>query len=85
MPRQKGNGPEHARARRHAQGATGRGLVAGVLAEAHAAHAAPLHDPAGRARTFLGEAVLRPLNGAGASTLLPAMQQVVNAVRPGLI
>ena len=55
---------------------------------AHKAHAAARHDPAGSARNFLGEAALpavRTLNAAGARTLLPAMHQIVNAVRPGLI
>ena len=58
------------------------------MAGAHAAHAAALHDPAGRTRTFLGEAILpavRALNGAGAPTLLLAMHRVVNAVLPELI
>ena len=58
------------------------------MAEAHAAHAAALHDPAGSTRIFLGKAALpavRPLNEAGAPTLLPAIHRVVNAVRPGLV
>ena len=65
-----------------------RGLVAGAVVVAHAAHAAALHNPVGSARTFLGEAALpaiRSLNGAGAPTLLPALHRVVNAVWPGLI
>ena len=56
--------------------------------EAQAAHAAALHNPAGSAKTFLGEATfpaVRALNGAGAPTLLLAMHQVVNAVRPGFL
>ena len=88
MPRRRGNGPEHARARRRAQEATVRSLVADALMEAQDAHAAAQHDLAGSARTFLGEAPLpavRALNRAGAPTLLPAMHQIVNAVRPGLI
>ena len=88
MPRRRGNGPEHARARRRAQEALVRSLVAGAVTEAHAAHAAAGHDPAGSTRTFLGEAalpVVRALNGAGAPALLPAMHRKVNAVRPGLV
>ena len=87
MPPRRGKGPEHARACCRAHEASDRGLVAGAVAEAHAAHAAVLQDPAGSAGTFLGEAALlavRALNGAGAATLLPAIQQVVNAVRAGL-
>ena len=64
------------------------GLIAGMVAKAHAAHAAALHDPTGSARILLGEAALRAfrgLNGAGALTLLPAMHRVVNAVRSGLV
>ena len=85
MPRRRGNGPEHARSRRRAQGATVRGLAAGAAAEPYAAHAAALQDPMGSARAFPGETALpavRALNGAGALTLLPAMQRVLNAVRP---
>ena len=88
MPRPRGDGPEHARARRRAQEAAVRGLVADAVTEAQEAHAAAQHDPAGSARTFLGEAALRAiraLNGAGAPTLLPAMHQIMNAVQPGLI
>ena len=62
--------------------------MADAVTEAREAHAAAQHDPAGSARTFLGEAALpavRALNGAGAPTLLPAMHQMVNALRPGLI
>ena len=58
------------------------------MTEAHEAHAAAQHDPAGSARAFLSEAALpdvRALNGAGAPTLLPAMPRMVNAIRPGLI
>ena len=83
MPRGRGNGPEHARARCQGQEATVRGLVAGAVAEVHTAHAAALHDRAGSGGTFPGEAALpavRALNGAGAPTLLPAMHRVVNAV-----
>ena len=64
-----------------------RGLVAGEVAEAHAAHAAALHDPAGSARVFLGVAALpavKALNGAGALKLRPAMHRLVNAVSLGL-
>ena len=84
MPRRRGNGLEHTTARRRAQEATVRSLVAGAVTEAHAA---ALHNTAGSARTFLGKAalpVVRALNGAGAPALLPAMHRVVNAVRPGL-
>ena len=76
MPRQRGNGPQHARARRRVQEATVRRLVADTVTEAHEAHAAAQHDPAGSARTFLDEAALpavRALNGVGAPTVLPAM------------
>ena len=65
-----------------------RDMVAGTVAEAHPAHAAALHDPAGTARACLGEAAhptVLALNRAGALTLLPAMHRVVNAVRPGLV
>ena len=58
------------------------------MTEVHEAHAACQQDPAGSARTFLGEAALLAfcaLNGAGAPTLLPAMHRIVNPVRPGLI
>ena len=58
MPRRQRTGPEHARTCRRAQEATVRGLVAGAVAEAQAAHAAALHDPTGSTRTFLGEAAL---------------------------
>ena len=67
---------------------TVRSLVVDAVTEAHEAHADAQHDPAGSARTFLGEAALpavRALNGAGAPTLLPAMHRMVNAVRPGLL
>ena len=67
MPRQRGNRPKHARARRCTQEATVRSLVADGVMEAHAAHATALHDPAGSARTFLGEDALpavRSLNEA---------------------
>ena len=88
MPRQPGDGPVHARARRRAQEAAVRGLVADATTEAHEAQAAAQHDPAGSARAFLSEAALpavRTLNGAGAPTLLLAMHRIVNAVQPGLI
>ena len=85
MTRQRGDGPGHARARRQAQEATVRGLVADAVAEAHAA---ARRDPTGSARAFLNETALlavRALNGAGAPTLLPAMHRIVNAIQPGLI
>ena len=88
MPRRRENAPEHARTRNWAQEATVWGLVSGVVAEAHAAHAAALQGPASSARTFLGEAALpavRDLNGEGARALLPVMHRVVNAVWLGLI
>ena len=88
MPRRRGNGPEHACSCRGAQEATVWDLVAGVVAEAHAAHAAAPHNQAGSARAFFDEAallVVLALNGAGALTLLPAMHRVMNAVRPGLV
>ena len=88
MPRRRGDGPGHTRARRRAQEATVRGLVADALAEAHEAHAAARCDLEGSARAFLNETALpavHALNGAGAPTLLPAMHRIVNAVRPGLI
>ena len=62
--------------------------MADAVTEANAAHGAALHNPAGSARTFLGEAALptvRALNGAEAPALLPAMHRIVNAVRPRLI
>ena len=88
MPRRRGDVPGHARARRQAQEATVRGLVADAVAEAHEAHAAARRDPTGSARAFLNETALpavRALNGAGAPTLLPAMHRIVNAIQPGLI
>ena len=88
MPRGRGDGPEHARAPRRAQEAAVRGLVADAVTEAHEAHTAAKHDPAGSARASLSEAVLpaiRALNGAEAPTLLLAMHRIVNAVQPGLI
>ena len=88
MPRRRGDGPGHARARRQAQEAAVAGLVADAVTEAHEAHAAARRDPTGSARAFLTETALpaiRALNGAGAPTLLPAMHQIVNAVQPGLI
>ena len=88
MPRRRGDGPGHTRARRRAQKAAVRGLVADVVAEAKEAHAAARCDLEGSVRAFLDETALpavRALNGAGAPTLLPAMHRIVNAVRPGLI
>ena len=88
MPRRRGDGPGHTRARRRAQEAAVRGLVADAVAEAHEAHAAARYDLEGSARAFLNETALpavRALNGAGTPTLLPAMHRIVNAIRPGLI
>ena len=88
MCRRRGNRPERARARRRAQEATVRSLVADAVREAHEAHAAAQHDPSGSARSFLREAALpavRALNGAGAPTLFPAMHQMLNGVQLGLI
>ena len=88
MPRRRGDGPGHTRARRKAQEAAVRGLVTDAVAEAHEAHAAARCDLTGSARAFLNETALpavRALNGAGAPTLLPAMHRIVNAVQPGLI
>ena len=88
MPRQRGDGPGHARARRQAQEATVRGLVADAVAKAHEAHAAARRDPTGSAEGFLNKTalpVVRALNGAGAPTLLLAMHRIVNAIQPGLI
>ena len=88
MRRGRKNGSEHAKGRRLAQEATVRVLVAGAVAEMHAAHAVALHDPAGSARSFLGEAarpVVCTLSEAGAPTLLPAIHRVLDAVQPGLI
>ena len=88
MPRRRGDGPGHARARRKAQEAAVRGLVADAVAEAHEAHAAARRDLTGSARVFLNETALpavRALNGAGAPTLLLAMHRIVNAVQLGLI
>ena len=88
MPQRRGDAPGHAGARRQAQEATVRGLVADAVAEAHEAHAAAQRDPTGSARAFLNETALpavRALNGAGAPTLLLAMHRIVNAIQPGLI
>ena len=88
MPRRRGDGPGHARARRQAQEATVWGLVADAVAEAHEAQAAARRDPTGSARAFLNETALpavRALNGARAPTLLPAMHRIVNAIQQGLI
>ena len=88
MPRRRGDGPGHTKARRQAQEATVWGLVADAVAEAHAAHAAARRDPTGSARAFLNETALPAvcaLNGAGAPELLPAMHRIVNASQPGPI
>ena len=88
MPRRRGDGLGHTRARRKAQEAAVRGLGADAVAEAHEAHAAARCDLTGSARAFFNETALpavRALNGAGAPTLLPAMHRIVNAVQPGLI
>ena len=88
MRRRQGDGPGHARARRKAQEATVRGLVADAAAEAHEAHAAARRDLMCSASAFLNENALpavRALNGAGAPTLLPAMHRIVNAIQPGRI
>ena len=88
MPRRRGDGPGHTRARRRAQEAAVRGLVSDAVAEAQEAHPAARCDLAGSARAFLNETALpavRALNGAGGPTLLTAMHRIVNAVQPGLI
>ena len=88
MPRRRGDGAQHSRARHRAQEAAVWGLVADAVKEAHKVHAAAQRDPTGSGRAFLNEAALpdvRALNGAGAPTLLPAMHRIVNAARPGLI
>ena len=88
MPRRRGDGPGHARARRKAQQAAVQGVVADAVAEAHGAHAAAWRDLTSSARAFLNETALpavRALNRAGAPTLLPAMHRIVNAIQPGLI
>ena len=88
MPRRRGHGPGHARARRQAQEGTVRGLAADAVAEAHEAHTAARRDPTGSARAFLNETALpavRALNGAGAPTLLPTMHRIVNAIQSQLI
>ena len=88
MPRRRGDGPGHARARRRVQEAAVRGLVADAVTEAHEAQAAAQRDPVGSARAFLSEAALPAvctLNGAGAPTLLLAMHRIVYAVQLGLI
>ena len=88
MPRRRGDGPEHTRARRKAQEAAVRGLVTDAVAEAHEAHAAARRDLTSSATAFLNETALpavRALNGSGARTLLPAMHRIVNAVQMGLI
>ena len=87
MPRRRGDGPGHARARRRAQEVAVRGIVADAVTEAHEAHAAARRDLAGSARGFLSEAALPAVRtlSAGAPALLPAMHRIVNAVQPGLI
>ena len=63
-------------------------MAGGVAVEAQAAHAATLHAPASSRRAFISQGTLlavRAPKGAGAPTLLPAMQRVVNAVGPGLV
>ena len=88
MPCRRGSRPDHARARCRGEEATVRSLLADVVTEAHKAHAATQHNPAGSVRTFLSEAALPAvcaLNGAGAPTLLPEMHQIMKAFRPGLI
>ena len=88
MPRRRGDGPGHARARRRAGDVAVRGRVANAVTEAHEAHAAAQQDLAGSARAFLSEAALPAvcaLNRAGAAALLPAMHRIVNAIQPGLI
>ena len=60
MPRRRGNGPGHARARRQAQEATVWGLEADAVAETHEAHATARRDPTGSARAFLNEIAPRP-------------------------
>ena len=60
--------------------------MANAVTEANQPQAAAQHDTAGSARTLLGEAALlavRALNGAGAPTLLPAMQTIMNAIPVG--
>ena len=88
MPRRWGDGPGHARARRKAQEATVRGLLADAVAEAHEAHAAARRNLTGSAGAFFNETALpavRALNGAGAPTLLPAMHGIMNAIQLGFI
>ena len=74
MPGRRGDGPGHARARRKAQEAAVRGLVADVVAEAHEAHAAARRDLTGSARAFLDETALPAvcaLNRAGGPYAAP--------------
>ena len=88
MPRRREDWPGNARARRKAQQATVRGLVADAVAEAHEAPADARRDLTGSARAFLNKTALpavRALNGAGAPTQLPAMHRIVNAIQLGLI
>ena len=88
MPRRRGDGPGHTRARRKAQELAIRRLVTDAVAEAHEAHAAARCELTGSARAFLNETalpVVRALNGAGAPTLLPAVHRIMIAVQLGLI
>ena len=88
MPRPKGKWAGAAQSLPPGAGGTRPGPVSRRAGGGARGHAAALHDLAGSARTFLGEAALpavRALNGAAASTLLPAMHRVVNAVRSGII
>ena len=88
MPRRRGDGPGHTRARRRAQEVAVRGLVADAVAEAKEAHAAARCDLEGSARAFLNETALpavRALNGAGPSDpfctpLSVAVEQRLNPV-----
>ena len=62
--------------------------MADAVTDAHEAHAAAQHDPAGSARAFLSEVTLPAicaLNGAEAPALLQGMHRIVNAVQPGLM
>ena len=52
MPRRRGDGLGHAKARRRAQEAAVPGLVADAVTEAHEAHAAAQHDPGGQCEGF---------------------------------
>ena len=62
--------------------------MADAVTEAHKAHAAAQHDPAGSPRAFLSEGAfpaICALNRGGGPTLLPAMHRIVNGVQLGLI